>query len=214
MLLGWLFSGLALAAAQAPPAADRPPAAVNDLRAAAIAVYTPALAGDWATAAERMPDIDRAMRDLPPKVGKADLVDQLHDRVKGLKDSVGDRRAIAAATNANWIARLADEIAAEYETSVSPDARLLAFFGREIAIDAQRPRHRGAQRDVADLKTVWQRVEPMVLPRSTEAARQFDDALVRMDGTVRRGDLAAAARSEVAASDQILAALRTAPAAR
>lgn len=209
MLCALLFSGLLFGPLQAPPAADRPPRPVVDLRSAAVAVYAPALAADWPTAAERIGDIDTAMRDLPPNVGKADLRQQLRGRVRALKDTIRDRQPLAAAANANWIARLADEIAASYETTVSPDARLLGYYGRAIAIDARRPHRRGARADLADLRTVWDRVEPMVLQRNgVDTARQFGDALAGLDAAVARGDLTSAAKAEVAASEQVTTALR------
>ncbi|HZT75154.1 MAG TPA: hypothetical protein VFA27_00750 [Vicinamibacterales bacterium] len=161
-----------------------------------------------------MKTVDDAIAALPPRVGAPDLVHQLKGRVQTTRRAVRSHQAIPAATNANWIARLADEMSSSYEAIVPADARLLAFFGRAIEVDAKGHRDR-VKADLADLRTVWGRVEPMVLQRHGAAvARQFGDNLAQLDGAVRNGRLAQAAAAEVSTSEQVVAALRAAPAAQ
>ena len=198
MLIGLLLS-------QRPPVADRPPEPLTELRDAAIAMYTPALRGDWPTASERLKILNEAVTDLPTQLGKPDLVQQLRGRLPALRRAVHDHQSVVAATNANWVARLADEIGSAYDTTLPLDIRLLGFFGRSLEIDGvQRGPRTNA--DLADLHTVWRRVEDSVLQHNgTDAARQFSDALVALDGAVRGGDLASAARIELDAAQRVAA---------
>ncbi len=207
MVSALLLSGLILS--QSVPAVDRPPASLMQLRDAALAIYGPALHGDWSAASGRLSDIDPAMTEATHGTTKPDLVRQLRGRLVALRRAVHDRRAIAAATDANWVSRLCDEIAATYDTALPLDVRLLGFFGRALQIDASRPRRQHAKTDLADLRTVWRSVEPWVLQRNgVPAARQFNDTLVNLDGAVSRGDLASAATAEVAAANQVAAVYR------
>ena len=203
MILGCLLIGLFLS--QRPPAADRPPEPLTELRDAAIAIYTPALRGDWPTASERLKTLNEAVADMPTHVGKPDLVQQLRGRLLALRRAVHDHRSVVAATNANWVARLADEIGSAYDTTLPLDIRLLGFFGRALEIDGVRRGSR-TRADLADLHTVWRRVEDSVLQHNgTDAVRQFSDALVALDGAVRGGGLASAARTELDAAQRVAA---------
>ena len=194
-------------------AADRPPTALTELRGAAIAAYTPARTSDWPAATEQLRAIQTALESLPAHAGRADLTLQLRGHVQGLRDAIRDHQAAAGATNANWIARIADEMSAAYETRVPADARLLAFFGRAIEIDAMQQQRQQAKSDVADLRTVWSRVESMVLRQNgVDVAKQFTDSVAQLDGALENGDLGAAARAEVAAADRVVTLLRSAPA--
>jgi hypothetical protein len=202
-----------LAPIVADQAADRPPTALTELRGAAIAAYTPARTSDWPAATEQVRAIQTALESLPAHAGRADLTLQLSGHVQGLRDAIRDHQAAAAATNANWIARIADEMSAAYETRVPADVRLLAFFGRAIEIDAMQQQRQQAKSDVADLRTVWNRVESMVLRQNgIDEAKQFTDSVAQLDGALESGDLGNAARAEIAAADRVVTLLRSAPA--
>jgi len=186
--------------------ADRPPAALSQMRDAAIAVYDSARVSDWPATSERLHTLDAAAATLPSPPGKADLTQQLRGRMQALKDAIRDQQSADAATNANWVARLADELSDAYEIRVPIDVRLLAFYGRAIQIDAIRQRPQQEKVDMADLRTVWSRVEPMVLQRNgVDVARRFTDRLAQLDGAVQKGDAANAAALLVASSDDVIA---------
>ncbi len=211
MVFALLLSGFVLG--QTAPAADRPPTAVTQLRETAVALYAQALNRNWRAALEQLNAIDEAVMELPAHVAAPDLVQQLRGHVRALHRAVRDHRVPAAANNANWIARLADEMAASYDTAVPTDVRLLTFFGRALEVDALQRRQAHARTDLADLRTVWSRVEPSILQRhDVDAAREFTDALVGLDAAVRHGDLARAARAEVAAANRVAAAYGVRPA--
>jgi len=206
MVLALVLATVVYGHSQVPPAADQPPASLSQLRDAALAMYASALSDDWTAAPDKLRSIDSAVRDLPATVGKGDLHQQLRGRIRALQDAVRGKQSGPAARNANWIARLADEMASAYETTVPTDVRLLAFFGRQIEVDARDRRTASAKTNLADLRTVWRRVEPLALQRQgTDAARTFSDTLARLDGAATPGDLTDAAHAEVAAADQILA---------
>src|SRR5581483_1854467 len=134
---------------------------------------------------------------------KADLRQQLRGRIEAVEHAVRDRRAADAAANVNWVARIAEEMAARYEPGVPPDVRLLAFYGRAAEADAAAHRTDRVKADLADAETVWRRVEPMVLQRrAPDAARQFSDALVRLEGD-HANDIREAADAEVTAANRI-----------
>jgi len=205
MFVGLLIGALLVGGAQNIPAADRPPAALSRVHDAALEVYTGALAGDWQTVSDGMQTLTSARADLPPRVGRADLAQQLKQRMKALQDAVRDHQPTMAAANANWIARLADEMASHYETAIPNDVHLLGYFGRAIEVDSQ-ARQGKAKTDIADLRTVWSRVEPMVLRRNgVAAAKQFSDALAQLDAAGDPVALRKAAETELKASDAVVA---------
>lgn len=186
--------------------ADRQPAALSQLRDAAVAVYDSARTGDWPGTSDRMRTLDAAAANLPSPPGKADLAQQLRGHMKALKDAIRDRQAAEAASNANWVARLAEELSDAYETRVPIDVRLLAFYGRAIQIDAVRQRPQQTKADMADLKTVWSRVEPLVLGQNgVDVARRFTDGIAQLDGAVQNGDPSKAAGTLVAQCGDVVA---------
>jgi len=190
--------------AQVPPAADRPPRAVVELRDAALSAWRPALEGDWTTASERLQTIQSAVTTLPARAGQPDLRIQLRGRIAAFRDAIKTRRGVAAAMNANWIGRLADEMADQYETAVPGDVRLLGFFGRAAEIDAIAHRRAKVKSDLSGLRTAWHRVEPMVLQRNaTDAARRFSDAVVQLSGASTTDQQTRAAEAELDAAQQI-----------
>jgi hypothetical protein len=192
---------------QIPPAADRPPTSLTQLRDAAVAVFDDALRGNWPAASEATGTIDDALMELPSHAASPDLVHQIRGRVRALHRAVRDRQTVVAATNANWIARLSDEVSASYDTTLPGDVRLLGFFGRALEIDASPSRRTHARSDLADLRTVWHRVEPSLLQRqAVDAARQFNDALANLDAAASGGDLTRAAAAEIAVADRVAAA--------
>lgn len=205
MVWALLVGVLVYAEPQQPPAADRPPAALSQLRDAAVAVCAPALAADWTTVAERLQAVNSAAKRLPPSSAPADLDRQLRGRLEALRDAVRDHQSAVAAKNANWVARLADELATSYETTVPADVHLLAFFGRSIQIDAKQGDREDVGRDIADLRTVWSRVEPMVLRRhGQDIARRLSDSLAQLDAaTAQHHGVAEAAAAEIGASEQV-----------
>ncbi len=202
-MLAAILATTLIAVPQNAPAADRPPRALIQLRDAAVTAWRPALSGNWTSVADQLTTMRAAIAELPPGMQKPDLRQQLHGRMEALQSAVHDRRAADAAANANWIARIADEMAVPYEAAVPADVRLLAFFGRAAEADAAGHRRARVKVDIADMHTVWRRVEPMVLRRGAEAeARRFADAMVRLEG-VSGGEVAAAADAEVDAADRI-----------
>jgi hypothetical protein len=207
MVIALLLSGVIVA--QLPPVADRPPESVVQVRETALAVFDAALQQDWPAASERVRMLNHAITLLPRDETKPDITAQLRGRMLALQRAVESRLATAAAADANWVARLAEEIAASYEPALPPDMRLLGFFGRALEVDAAADARRKANTDLADLRTVWRRVEPTVLQcDGTDAARTFSDALVGLDGAISGGDLASAARAEIAAAERVVAVCR------
>lgn len=200
LLVSFLFG------VQTPPVADRAPRALTQLRDAAVAACGPALAGEWTTVADQLKAMRSAVADLPSDATQPDLRRQLNARMQAFQMAVRDERGADAAANANWVARIADEMATHYEATVPGDVRLLGFFGRAAEIDAARHRRARVKTDVADLHTVWRRVEPAVLQmKAADAARQVTDAIVRLEGASASADISAAAEAEVSAANRIVA---------
>ena len=199
-----ILSSVVLGSVQTPPAADRPPRSLTEIHDTALAAFDQALRNDWPGMADSVATLSRVLDRLGPDAGDPDLVGQLNARFHALRDAVRDRQATEAATNANWTARLADEMSEKYETVVPGDVRLLSFFARALEVDATRGSGARTSPHVADLRTVWLRVEPAVLQRGgVDVARQFNDALAGLDAAMQRGDLMGAARAEVRASEQV-----------
>lgn len=199
-----IVSAAVLSGFQTPPAADRPPMPIAELHDAAVAVWHPALAGDWALVSSRMDTVEMAASHLPAHAGKPDLIRQLNGRLTSLRRAVRGREAIAAATEANWVARIADEIASTYDTRTPGDVGLLEFFCRAAETDAAASRQARFSRDVADLETVWRRVEPLLLQRKgTDPARRFTDAVVRLDGAKTAAERKAAADAALVEEDRV-----------
>jgi len=200
-----IFTAAALNGFQTRPAADRPPMALTELHAAAVAVWRPALVGDWNLVSSRMDSVDTAASHLPAHAGKPDLIHQLDARLKSLHRDVRGHRSVAAATDANWVARIADEIMSSYETAMPGDVRLLEFFCRAAETDAVASRRARFNTDIADLRTVWGRVEPLLLQRNaTDPARRFTDAIVRLEGAKTATEQKAAAEAALAEGDDVL----------
>jgi hypothetical protein len=213
MFFAMLISALLIPSPQTIPAADRPPVALSTVRDTALGVYTAAIAADWPAVTERFDALKSAMADLPSRLGKPDLVLQLKTRTQALQDAIKDQRSPLAAANANWIARLTDEIASQYETSMPADVDLLGYFGRALEVDSYAAREK-ATTDLADLRTVWRRVEPIVLRRNgVDAARHFSDALAQLDGAADAVSLRAGAEAELRAANAVVALFRRPPAA-
>jgi hypothetical protein len=191
------------------PAADRPPAALVGIGDTAKQLFDAAFAADWRAANEWMMAITESVAALPSGLPKPDLVAQLGTLVAALNDHVAAQERVATMDDSNTVTRLVADVSAEFQTTVPYEAVMLGFYGRQLELGLAAVRPSVLSRAVTDLRSTWNRLQPVILQRGhTDDARRFTDIVIQLEGAKRPAEFVAPTRAEMAEADRIEALFR------
>lgn len=168
-------------------------------------IYDAAKAGTWPTAANKLPALKDAARQLRSDVTNATNQEDHLDSVLGSLDkAVMSKDRIAAMREANQITLVAADVMQPFNPRIPVDVVKLDYYGRELEIWNAAKDSSKLQSTATEMRTTWDRVRPSVESHGGVAqAKQFDGLMTQLQNANTREKYDQAASALLESVDKI-----------